>query len=250
MATRQPATLLRADVLPGDPVSLAEAASIADTTTPLASRALTYLSNEGVFERIRRRLWVRSGAPPDPYRVAARIAAPYALAYGSALALHGAGPSERTELLVSSPHRFTAFDFDDVRYRWARPWIDDGLMSVTVGPEFVRATNPERTLVDCVRVPANAGGVEELARAIDMLPVLDADEVVRWVDLYAETATAARLGYLLERSGLHELGTPLMRALLRRRPKHRVYLGERSRGGRLVSRWNLIVPPHLAPETL
>ena len=136
-----------------------------------------------------------------------------------------------------------------MRYRWARPWIDDGLSPVTVGPEFVRATNPERTLVDCVRVPSNAGGIEELSRAIDMLPVLDADEVVRWVDLYAETATAARLGYLLERSGLHELGTPLMRALLRRRPKHRVYLGERSRGGRLVLALEPDLPPHLALES-
>lgn len=247
MATRQPATVLRNEVLPGDPVSLREAVDLAGTSTPQASRALIYLTREGTVERVRRRLWVRSGAPPDPYRVAARIASPYAFAYGSALALHGAGPSERSELLVASPHRFTGFDFDGVRYRWVRPWIDDGLTSVTVGPEFVRVTCAERTLVDCVRVPANAGGVEELSRAVDTLPTLDADEVVRWVDIYAEAALAARLGYLLERSGLHGPETPLVRALLRRRPSHRVYLAERRPGGRLVARWNLIVPPHLAP---
>lgn len=248
MATRQPATILKNELLPGDPLSLGEAAELADTTAALASRALIYLSSEGGFERVRRRLWVRSGASPDPYRVAARIAVPYTFAYGSALALHGAGPSERSEVLVSSPHRFTSFDFDGVRYRWVRPWIDDGLVSVTVGPEFVRATGPERTLVDCVRVPANAGGIEELSRAVDMLPVLDGEEVVRWVDHYGEPTIAARLGYLLERSGLHGPETPLVRALLERRPAHRVYLAERRPGGRLVSRWNVIVPPYLAPD--
>jgi predicted transcriptional regulator of viral defense system len=248
MATRQPAALLRDTVLPGDPISLAEAAGIGDTTPALASRALIYLSSEGVFERVRRRLWVRSGATPDPYRLAARIAVPYAFVYGSALALQGAGTAERSELLVSSPHRFSSFAFAGVRYRWARPWIADGLDSVTVGPEFVRATNVERTLVDCVRVPANAGGVEELARAIDMLPVLDEGEVLRWVDHYGEAVLPARLGYLLERSGLHGPDEPLLRALHERRPSHRVYLAERRPGGRLVARWNLIVPPYLAPD--
>jgi predicted transcriptional regulator of viral defense system len=246
MATRQPAALLRDTVLPGDPISLSEAAAIADTTAALASRALIYLSSEDVFERVRRRLWVRSGAAPDPYRLAARIAVPYAFVYGSALALQGAGTAERSELLVSSPHRFSSFAFAGMQYRWARPWIDDGLSSVTVGPEFVRATNVERTLVDCVRVPANAGGVEELSRAIDMLPVLDEEEVLRWVDHYGEAVLPARLGYLLERSGVHGPDEPLLKALEERRPSHRVYLAERRPGGRLVPRWNLIVPSHLA----
>ncbi len=115
-----------------------------------------------------------------------------------------------------------------------------------MGSEFVWTTRPERTLVDCVRVPANAGGVEELARAIDMLPVLDHEKVLHWVDRYGEVTTAARLGYLLELSGVHGPKTPLIRALLERRPSHRVYLADRRPGGRLVSRWNLIVPPHLA----
>lgn len=247
MATRQPATVLRSDLLPGDPVSLAEAAELAGTTTALASRALIYLSREGVFRRVRRRLWVRSGAAPDPYRMAARIAAPYAFAYGSALALHGASPSERSEVLVSSPHRFTSFEFDGVRYRWVRPWDAGGLVPVSVGPEFVRVTSPERTLVECTRVPANAGGIEELTRAIDLLPPLDAAEVVRWVDHYGEASPTARLGYLLESSGVYGPETALVRALLERRPAHRVYLAERRRGGRLVSRWNLIVPAHLLP---
>ena len=248
MATRQPATVLRSDLRPGDPVSLAEAAELAGTTTALASRALIYLSREGVLRRVRRRLWVRRGAAPDPYRLGSRIAKPYAFAYGSALALHGAGSAERSELLVSSPHRFRGFDFAGMNYRWARPWIDDGLASVTVGPEFVRTTNLERTLVDCARVPANAGGVDELSRAIDLLPPLDSSEVIRWVDYYDQAVLPARLGYLLEGFGLLDPATLHSSGLsCERRPAHRVYLGERRPGGRLVVRWNLIVPPYLPP---
>ena len=240
--------LIRDALLPGNPISLDEAVALTGAARQNVGLALSHLVGRGHLELVRQRLWVRSGAPPDPYRLAARVAAPYAFVYGTALALHGVGSAERSEVLVSSPHRFNGFAFAGTGYRWARPWIDDGLTSVTVGPEFVRVTTIERTLVDCARMPANAGGVEELARAIDMLSTLDGAEVVRWVDHYAEAVLPARLGYLLERSGLYGPDTSLVGALWERRPAHRVYLADRRPGGRLVSRWNLIVPAHLAPD--
>ena len=245
MTTKSPAVTIREALVPGDPVSLDEAVELTRVSREGAVLALNHLSGRGDLAPVRQRLWVRSGAAPDPYRLGARITQPYAFTYGSALALNGAGPAERSEVLVSSSHRFSAFEFAGMRYRWARPWIDEDIIRVPVGAEFVGTTSPERTVVDCVRIPTNAGGIEELARAIDMLPVLDDVAVLRWVDRYHEAALAARLGYLLESSGSHGPQTPLIRALLKRRPSHRVYLTDRRSGGRLVSRWNVIVPPHL-----
>ncbi|MEI6452612.1 MAG: type IV toxin-antitoxin system AbiEi family antitoxin [Actinomycetes bacterium] len=246
MTTRSPAATIREALLPGDPVSLDEAVELTHASRQATVLALNHLVGRGDLALVRQRLWVRRGASPDPYRLGARIAQPYAFVYGSALALHGAGPAERSEVLVSSPHRFSAFELAGLRYRWARPWVDDGIGRVSVGAEFVRTTNPARTLVDCVRIPANAGGIEELARAVDMMSGLDDEEILRWVDRHHEAALAARLGYLLELSGQRGPEATLARALLERRPSHRVYLAQRRRGGRLVSRWNLIVPAHLA----
>ena len=246
MTTRSPAATIREALLPGDPVSLDEAVELTHASRQATVLALNHLVGRGDLALVRQRLWVRRGASPDPYRLGARIAQPYAFVYGSALALHGAGPAERSEVLVSSPHRFSAFELAGLRYRWARPWVDDGIGRVSVGAEFVRTTNPARTMVDCVRIPANAGGIEELARAVDMMSGLDDEEILRWVDRYHEAALAARLGYLLELSGQRGPETPVVRALLERRPSHRVYLAQRRPGGRLISRWNLIVPAHLA----
>ena len=247
--TTPAAATIRDALLPGDPVSLDEAVELTGASRQAAVFALNGLRARADLESVRQRLWVRSGASPDPYRLAARIAQPYAFVYGSALALNGAGPAERSEILVSSPHRFAVFEFAGVRYRWARPWIDEGLARVSVGPEFVSTTKPERTVVDCVRVPGNAGGIQELARALDMLPLLNAEEVLSWVDRYEDATLAARLGYLLELTGLHDTRSPLVRGLLKRRPTHRVYLVGGRRGGKLVARWNLIVPPYLEPAS-
>jgi predicted transcriptional regulator of viral defense system len=244
MTTPRPAALLREAFLPGDPVSLEEAAARVGGNERTASKALTYLAAKGYFVRVRQRLWVRSGSPPNPYRLGARVVSPYAFVYGSALALHGAAGAERSELLVASPHRFDAFEYDGALYRRALPWPEsDALQKVSVGPEFVWVTTPERTLVDCVRVPANAGGTAELMR-LSGLAALNGRELVRWVDYYGEANLAARLGFVLESAGMSGQEATLLE-LEQRRPRARVYFEPGARGGRLVKRWNLIVPAHL-----
>lgn len=247
MATRRPATLLREAFAPGDPVSLDEAAARLHGNRRAASKALTYLAEKGYFEKVRQRLWVRTGIGPNPYRLGARVTSPYAFAYGSALALHGASAAQRSEVLVASLHRFEAFEYDGLLYRRALPWPEDALVKVSVGPEFVWTTTAERTLVDCVRVPANAGGMAELLRGVSALPPLDGEALLRWVDHYGEANLAARVGFVLESSDLAGRAAKLLEELARRRPQARVYLEPATRGGKLVSRWNVIVPAHLRP---
>jgi predicted transcriptional regulator of viral defense system len=245
MTTRRPATLLREEFAPGDPVSLDEAAALLRGDDRGASKALTYLADKGYFEKVRQRLWVRTGAAPNPYRLGARVTSPYAFAYGSALALHGAATAERSEVLVASPHRFEAFEYDGLLYRRALPWPDGALVKVSVGPEFVWTTTVERTLVDCVRVPANAGGMSELLRGAGALPPVDGEQLLRWVEHYGEANLAARLGFVLESSDMAGRDAGLLEELERRRPRARVYLEPGTRGGRVVARWNVIVPAHL-----
>jgi predicted transcriptional regulator of viral defense system len=245
MTTQRPATLLREAFLPGDPVSLVEAAARLNGNERAASKALTYLADKGYFERVRQRLWVRSGATPDPYRLGARVISPYAFAYGTALALHGAASAERSEVLVASPHRFESFEYEGLLYRRALPWPEDALVKVSVGPEFVWTTTPERTLVDCVRMPANAGGMAELLRGVSALPPLDGRQALRWVDHFGEANLAARLGYVLESLDLAGRDATLLDELERRRPRARIYLDPGTRGGNVVPRWNVIVPAHL-----
>lgn len=244
MATPRPASLFREVFVPGDPVSLDEAAARLSGNRHAASKALTYLAEKGYFEKVRQRLWVRSGAPVDPYRLGARVAAPYAFAYGSALALHGAAAAERSEMLIASPHRFETFEYDQLLYRRALPWPEGALVKISVGPELVWSTTVERALVDCVRVPDNAGGMAELLRGLGALPRPGRAQVLRWVDHYGEASLAARLGFVLEATELSQDPTLLLE-LERRRPSARVYLEAGSRGGRLVRRWNVIVPDHL-----
>ena len=243
--TTKPIPKFRDAVRPGDPVSLEEAARHFGGSLSKASASLTRLAKQGLFVRVRQRLWVRAGDPVDPYRLGARVTAPYAFSYGTALSLHGAAASERSEVLVSSPHRFDSFEYEGIRYRHTHPWFEDGSVRVSVGQEFVWATSPERTLVECARVPSNAGGVAELLRSVSGVPELDRDELLKWVDHYGDATVASRLGYLLQATERPEREVNVLPALERRRPSFPGYFDPGKRKGKLVSRWNLLVPPEL-----
>lgn len=243
--TTNPTSKLRDSLRPGDPASLEEAARHFAGSLSKASASLTSLAKQGVFVKVRQRLWVRAGDPVDPYRLGARVTAPYAFSYGTALVLHGAAASERSEILVSSLHRFDAFEFEGIRYRHTRPWFEDGRLRVSVGEEFVWATSAERTLVECARVPSNAGGVGELLRSVSALPELDRDQLLKWVDNYGDATVASRLGYLLQAAERPESEVRVLAALERRRSSFRAYFDPGKRKGKLVSRWNLLVPPEL-----
>ena len=147
MTTKPPATVLREALQPGDPTSLEEAAKLIGTDTATASAALTHLASRGDVTKVRNALWVRAGAPADPYRLGARVVSPYAFSYGTALSLHGAATADRSEVLIISPHRFDSFEHHGIKYRRTRPWTEQGLKKVSLGPEFVWVTTLERTLV-------------------------------------------------------------------------------------------------------
>lgn len=90
----------------------------------------------------------------------------------------------------------------------------------------------------------NAGGVAELMR-LSGLAALEGADLLRWVDSYGEANLAARLGFVLESAGAGDEVT--LDALEHPRPVARTYLEPGVRGGRLVKRWNLIVPGYLLP---
>lgn len=216
-------------------------------TAKAASAALTHLSRRGEFDRVRNGLWVRAGAPPDPYRLGARITTPYAFAYGSALELHGlASVAVRSQVLITTERRFASFEYAGTHYRRAQPWWADGLTRLSVGAEFVWATTLERTIVECIRVPANAGGLDEVSRSITSSPRLDATALIRWVDRYGEANLAARVGYLLDAAGGSAADAAALDDLQERTPASKTYLDPGRRGGTLNARWNVIVPQRLA----
>ncbi len=190
----------------------------------------------------------------DPLALASRLAPDATLAYHTALEALGHAQSafERVHFVTRTKpkrFRFQGRVYVPVQPR-ARLRKTKELFVVRLeraGLE-VRSTSIERTLVDVLDRPDLAGGMDEVWRSLASIEALDFTVLARYAALVERPLLTARLGYLLD-SHAHRWLTPakLLAALEAKRPAGPVCL-DRRRPGRLVKRWNLVVPPDMTPS--
>ena len=111
------------------------------------------------------------------------------------------------------------------------------------GMEF-RVTSLERTLVDVLDRPDLSGSWEEIWQSLESVEFFDLDKIVEYALLLGNATTGAKVGFYLEqhREPLMVEGYHL-KTLQDLRPRQPHYLDRAKRKfGRLVSKWNLVVP--------
>jgi len=219
-------------------------------------------TRQGRIGRVKQGVYVRIDEPlrpPDFIALASRMAPDAAVAYHTALEAHGYAQSlfERLTFVTSTGVKPTTFQgrvFVPVRPRAplmksgrGERWIEG---AERAGIE-IRITDLERTVVDALDRPALAGGLDEVWRSLAQVPALDPLSLEEYVGLLGSKTLAAKVGFFLE-SRRDELAVPapLLERLRCRVPASPVYM-DRARGGRLVARWALFVPPefHGEPES-
>lgn len=181
---------------------------------------------------------------------------------------------ERSAAMVAREFQITTYDYGKERAaiqkeRQEHPVIATGLQQVKVpmalrphpaadghvteqrhGGGVVRVTTLERTLVDVLDAPANAGGWEEVWRSLEMVEFFDLDAVVSYTLRLGSALTVGRVGFFLEqhRDALMVEDAHLDR-LCQHRPRQPRYLDAERKPGTLVASWNLIVPASVLGRT-
>jgi len=170
--------------------------------------------------------------------IASHLVRPSAIAYWSALHYHGLTEQIPITVFVQTTARkkknqleVFGVDYRIVRVKpekffgFKREWIEE--IQVTV-------TDREKTLVDCLDRPEYAGGIVEIAKALENAS-LDRATLSRYARQIGNNAVVRRLGYLSERMGI-PLNLPL--------PTSRNYLlldPTMPRQGENDPRWRLVI---------
>jgi predicted transcriptional regulator of viral defense system len=197
-------------------------------------------------------------APVDPYLVATRLAPDATLAYHAALQFWGKAYSvwQRFHFVTETSTRalrFRGLEFVPVKLPLPLRQLPTSERSVTEQRHaggVVRVTTLERTLVDVLDAPSNAGGWEEVWRSLEMVEFFDLDAVISYAMKLGSALTAARVGFFLEqhRDALMVEDKHLDQ-LRRLRPRQPRYLDAGRKPGKFVAGWNLIVPADVLGRT-
>jgi predicted transcriptional regulator of viral defense system len=188
----------------------------------------------------------------DPYLLASRLSEDAVIAYHSALQLLGKAHSQSQRITYLSGRRAKPFVFQGTEYVCVLapvslrrlPDLGGGLREEHRQGLTVRITGYERTLVDVLDAPQYGGGWEEIWRSLEGIEFVDLDFVVDYALRLGSALTIARVGFFLEQ---HKdeliVEDRYLEALRARAPTQPRYFERRHRkGGKLIPRWNLIVP--------
>lgn len=223
-----------------------------------ANNILAHHVAAGHLVRVRRGLYatVLRGVPPeaaviDPYLVATKLTPDAVVAYHAALQFHGKAYSVSNRFTYLTHHRarslrFRGAEFVPVQLPAALRALPDaggGVAEHRHAGGVARVTTLERTLVDVLDAPEHGGGWEEIWRSLGSVEFFDIDAVVAYAVKLGSALTVARVGFFLEQhreSLMVEEGQ--LEALRMHAPGQPRYLDQRRVPGRLVARWNLVVP--------
>jgi len=171
-----------------------------------------------------------------------------AIAFHSALELHGAAYSRFTIVYFLTTHQVRPFTFQDTTYRPVLIADVFGTTTHYIDDVPVRVTDRERTFLDCIRRPDLCGGVEEYMKSFEAFILLDPDKLLSYLERYNERSLYQRAGLILESmKGRIEVPERLLTALHDEVSKNIYYLipGKKG-GGTLVKGWNVMVPRNMA----
>jgi predicted transcriptional regulator of viral defense system len=222
-------------------------------------------ASAGNILRVRRGLYASlpPGATPetfqvDPFLLATKLAADATVAYHAALQFRGKTYSvwHRFAVLTRSNLRPLAFQGNEwfgvrpPRALESLPDLGGGIVTEPHAGGTVRITTFERTLVDLLDAPDLGGGWEEVWRSLEMVEYFDLAAVVAHAIERNSTLTSARVGFFLEQHREELFVEEQHLAALREHaPRQPQYLDRKREPGRLVKRWNLIVPERVLHRT-
>lgn len=185
--------------------------------------ALYHLRRNGWIVSLRRGLYALSSsmpgvAPAHEFEVAMALANPAAISHWSALHHHGLTEQAPRRVFVlttttaSLPRvrgpKFKdttkVYPVGDTRYQFVRvrPERFFGIKKEWIGDARVAITDPERTLLDGLSMPGYCGDLAEVLHAFAVRrDALDMERIIRYA-CKLDTATAKRLGWVLELQGI------------------------------------------------
>lgn len=133
-------------------------------------------------------------AVPNRYRIASSISDTAYITHHSAFEYYGCANQVFYEVYVSADKRFSSFEYDDITYRYVAPRASFGIVEKQDG---VRVTDMERTVLDAISDFNKIAGFEELLNCLELIPYLDEDKLLSYLNQYHKQFLYQKTGYIL-----------------------------------------------------
>lgn len=173
-----------------------------DVKSRNAYRILQNMTEKGIARRLARGRYIlaETEAELDTYAIVSQFEPASYVAFWSALHFHGLTTQVPRTIFLAVTKQKRSIEIHGQSVRFVRVAPETFFGYESYGRAVV--SDPEKTIVDCLRLPEYAGGVRHVANAIP--DDIDVEKLIRYAERLDNGAVAARLGYLLERKDVLE----------------------------------------------
>lgn len=206
---------------------------------------------KGYIRNVKRNLYVAVNlADNEPvvskYRIAGRITETAYVSHHAAFEYYGCANQVSYQVEVSSETPFTSFDFGGNTYAYLASRIKDGVIN---RPDGVQVTDTERTVLDGIHDFEKVMGLEELLRCLALLPSVNEDKLLKYLNVYNKQMLYQKTGYILRHFQRDfELTEAFFSKCAARIGKSTRYLTA-NKNGVYDKEWRLVVPERLMDLT-
>jgi predicted transcriptional regulator of viral defense system len=172
---------------------------------------------------------------------------PYYFAYVTAAAHYRFTPQSRSTVWIATTKTVSNLHLRGTFFRFVRLVARKffGYRPTQVFEEEVNLSDPEKTVLDCVDRPENAGGIGEVTRIIvNATRRLNWDLFCEYASRFKSVATIQRFGYLAQTLGVEIPDESVQRLRVSIKPNSRSFLGSTVKWGtegHYDSEWQVIV---------
>jgi len=149
------------------------------------------------------------------------------------------------EMYISGEKRFTPFEFEGISYKHIAPRISVGVVD---RPDGVRVTDMERTVLDSIGDFEKIAGLEELLRCLELIPYLNENKLLEYLEQYSKQVLYQKTGYILshlkEELRLTDQFFDICEKKVTKSVRY-IYRGVRNEPNVFDRRWQLYVPENL-----
>lgn len=172
---------------------------ISENQNTISSLLRDYIRKHYI-EQIRKGLYVvvsmETGAPAaNKFEIGSHILEGGYISHHSAFEYFGLTNQMMFTVQVSGKGRFRPFSFDGYEYQSFRERIKEGVLQRENG---IRVTDVERTVLDSINDLEKVGGLAELCQCLQMIPFLDEEKLLWYMEQYGKQFLYQKAGFLLE----------------------------------------------------
>jgi predicted transcriptional regulator of viral defense system len=163
--------------------------------------ALNRLEKQNLIKKVRNNLYVTINpstgyAFATKYQIGSSINNDAYISHTSALEYYGYQNQVGRMCYVSSSKRFNSFEYEGIIYKHVSIKSDKGVFTPAY-TERIRITDIEKTIIDAIQALGSIISLEELINSLEMIPKLDQNKIMTYLDAYYIQALYQKTGYLL-----------------------------------------------------